>query len=248
MRMRILVVVLALFVVVVLASVSSAQDLLQPDDRYRGYPKSLIQWTSELPDLVACEKDEYYEPSDFHLAKYVSRVKVAGVRVQEFDECRWMLTSNKWRYVLRPKGTRHLVDSLGRDLFDDGSPTGKPCKNPSPFGFEIKPKGESKPTVPPLRAQLLPQPPVPQVRQEIPPSLPPSPPLVTRQVVVLPPPPPPVVIYDYVYYIPLNDLPLPPRNSWCGKKCRWTLVAIGGAAAGYAAWYYWPCPPGTVRR
>ena len=34
----------------------------------------------------------------------------------------------------------------------------------------------------------------------------------------------------------------------CGKKCKWTLVAVGGAAAGYAAYRYWPCPPGSVRR
>jgi len=39
------------------------------------------------------------------------------------------------------------------------------------------------------------------------------------------------------------------KNGFCSsKKCKIVLVAIGGAAAGYAAYYYWPCPPGTVRR
>lgn len=38
------------------------------------------------------------------------------------------------------------------------------------------------------------------------------------------------------------------KKGFCNsKKCRLTLVAVG-AAAGYAAWYYWPCPPGTVRK
>ncbi len=38
------------------------------------------------------------------------------------------------------------------------------------------------------------------------------------------------------------------RDGGCGKKCKWAIGIIVGAAAGYAAWYYWPCPPGTVRR
>lgn len=39
------------------------------------------------------------------------------------------------------------------------------------------------------------------------------------------------------------------KGGFCSSKtCRLTIVAIGGAAAGYAAWRYWPCPPGTVRR
>jgi hypothetical protein len=39
------------------------------------------------------------------------------------------------------------------------------------------------------------------------------------------------------------------KNGFCSsKKCKVMLLAIGGAAAGYAAWYYWPCPPGTTRK
>jgi hypothetical protein len=39
------------------------------------------------------------------------------------------------------------------------------------------------------------------------------------------------------------------KKGFCSsKKCRLTMLALGGAAAGYAAWYYWPCPSGTVRR
>ena len=38
------------------------------------------------------------------------------------------------------------------------------------------------------------------------------------------------------------------RDGRCGKKCKVIIGVAVGAAAGYAAWYYWPCPPGTVRR
>jgi len=40
----------------------------------------------------------------------------------------------------------------------------------------------------------------------------------------------------------------PKKGGFCSsKKCRFTVLAIGGAA-GYATWRLWPCPPGTVRR
>ena len=39
------------------------------------------------------------------------------------------------------------------------------------------------------------------------------------------------------------------KGGFCSsKKCRWGLVAVGVVGGGYAAWRYWPCPPGTVRR
>lgn len=39
------------------------------------------------------------------------------------------------------------------------------------------------------------------------------------------------------------------KGGFCSSTaCRLTVLAVGGAAAGYAAWRYWPCPPGTVRR
>ena len=84
--------------------------------------------------------------------------------------------------------------------------------------------------------------------------------------VVLPAPPPPVpeVVRPTV---PLVMQPLPTvtterelddrktlfvsekKGGFCkSKKCRWTLAMLGTAAAGGAAWYYWPCPPGTVRK
>lgn len=39
------------------------------------------------------------------------------------------------------------------------------------------------------------------------------------------------------------------RGGFCSStKCKVAIVALVGSAAGYAAWRYWPCPPGTVRR
>ena len=37
------------------------------------------------------------------------------------------------------------------------------------------------------------------------------------------------------------------HHSWCGTKCK-VFIALGGAAAGWATYYYWPCPPGTTKR
>lgn len=43
--------------------------------------------------------------------------------------------------------------------------------------------------------------------------------------------------------------PVEKKSGFCSsKKCKWTLVAIGGAAVGSVAYYYWPCPAGTVRK
>ena len=119
-----------------------------PDDRYKGYPRELIEWPKNPPtteQLKACEDQEYYEPADFHLAEGANRVKVAGTpRVLKVPECRWMLTAHsdpakRWRLVMRPVGTKICVDEQGRDLFDCGSETGKPCYNPTPLGWPILP-------------------------------------------------------------------------------------------------------------
>lgn len=216
------------------SSLVSAQEL-RPDDRFTGYPRELIEWPKggAPPDLVACQAQEYYEPADFHLKKYVSRVKVAGVRVQDYDECRWGLTRNKWRWVMRPAGTRHLVDARGRDLFDDGSPGREGCENPSPFGFVILPQTSAQfvPPPEPIPPPVPLPPPPPMVRQEAPPRM------------VMPPP------------MELEPIESPQtivvsrEKGFCSsKKCRIGAIVGGAAIAGYAAWYYWPCPPGTVRR
>jgi hypothetical protein len=158
----------------------SAQEM-KPDNRYKGYPKSLIEWPKAPPDIKACQALEFYEPADLHLRKYAGRVKVADVRIQKFDECRWMLTRNKWRWVLRPKGTKILVDDTGRDLFDGGSPAGKVCNNPSPFGVPIMPEKPEPPTpVKPEPIRVKPTP-IPQ---------PTARPVVTLQPTPTPPPPP----------------------------------------------------------
>jgi hypothetical protein len=111
-----------------------------PDDRYKGYPSTLISWPTARPNVTACVAGEYYEPVDTHLTKYADRVKVARVRVQQYDECTFMLTSKSWRWVLRPAGTKVAVDAQGRDLFDYGSPKGRKCANPRPFAVAIAPK------------------------------------------------------------------------------------------------------------
>jgi len=164
-----LVVVLVSFVVVALASVASAQDLW-PDDRYKGYPKSLIQWPVGPQDMTMCQALELYEPDDTHLTKYASRVKIAGFRVQETKECTWMDTRYGWRWAMRPIGTKVAQDAQGRDLFDYGSPAGKVCMNPRPFSVAIVPivavakrPVVSKPAlIPPMPSPpMLPPPPPP---------------------------------------------------------------------------------------
>ncbi|OGF03748.1 MAG: hypothetical protein A3H14_03200 [Candidatus Doudnabacteria bacterium RIFCSPLOWO2_12_FULL_49_8] len=69
--------------------------------------------------------------------QYTTRVKIAGYLILETDECRWGRTSGGDRWVLRPKGTKIALDALGRELFDMGSPHGKPCGNPSPYGISV---------------------------------------------------------------------------------------------------------------
>lgn len=208
-----------------LMSVSSvAAQELRPDDRYNGYLQSLIEWPKGLPDLVACQAAEYYEPADFHLTKYVNWVKVAGIRIQDYDECRWMLTRNKWRWVMRPARTAHLVDARGRDLFDEK------CGNPSPFGFIIPREVEQIVSSPQTQPAL---PPPPQIRQEAP-ALP-------RMVM------PPMEL-EVESDRDNRTLVIEKKGFCSSKKCRIAGIVGGAAIAGYATWYYWPCPPGTVRR
>lgn len=117
-----------------LEQAAQASSVITPDDRYKGYPRELIEWPTAPPNKDSCKAQEFYEPDDTHLEKYMSRVKVAPKpRVQQHDECVWMLTRNKWRYVMRPAGTKVAVDLNGRDLFDLGSGKGKVCVNPRPF-------------------------------------------------------------------------------------------------------------------
>jgi len=130
--------VLFVFAALLLPQVVAAQTFV-PDDRYNGYPKSLVNMVVTPLVLTTCVAQEYYEPLDLHLVQYETRVQVARVRVQEFDECTWMLTRNSWRWVLRPAGTKVAVDGQGRDLFDFGSPTGNKCANPRPFSAIIRP-------------------------------------------------------------------------------------------------------------
>ncbi len=158
------------------ASLASAQNVnIAPDDRYKGYPTSLVKWADALPNLSACVAGEGYEPTDTHLMQYTSRVKIAGTRVSATNECRWENTSKGWRWVLRPKGTKYALDALGRELFDMGSPNGKPCGNATPYGIPVN--------VPPAEAQVIVPPPPAPIAE------PPAP-----APVVVPPPPAAVVV------------------------------------------------------
>lgn len=136
-------VVLVVAIAIALSTLSASAQDIQPDNRFDGYPKTLIGWPSQLPDLEKCAAQEYYEPRDFHLAKYAERFgKSKGlysetmgwkyVRVQASDECVWTRTRNGDQFVVRPKGTLVAQDGQGRDLFDLGTdPSGnKGCKNP----------------------------------------------------------------------------------------------------------------------
>ena len=128
-------------IVITAASANAAwagtPDVSKPDDRYKGYPKSLYSFPPTLPDMAKCIAGEYYEPADFHLVKYAKRVEVAGYRIQPTDECTWMRTSAGDRYVRRPKGTIVAQDAMGRDLFDVGSQLKGGCWNPRPFSVPI---------------------------------------------------------------------------------------------------------------
>ncbi len=97
--------------------------------------------------------------------------------------------------------------------------------------------GENAEVPAPPQAVATPSPP-PQISRKAPPVLM-MPPLSPR----IAPPLAPL----FQPYIPQQ--PEPVRSSgFCGKKCKWTLVAVGGGAvAGYATWYYWPCIVGTRR-
>ncbi len=216
MKRRVVLLLLGVSVFVA-ASLSAVAQEMRPDDRYYGYPQSLIEWPKSPPDMDICQAAEYYEPADTHLTKYVNRVTVADTRVQRFDECVWMLTRYKWRWVLRPRGTEVLVDEQGRDLFDHGSPFGMRCDNPRPFSFVVEVERTEQST--PI--------------QRMDPS--------TFRL----PPDPVKGPWRSTAVVPTHKK----KKGLCsGKTCRWTVAVLGVAAAGYAVWYFQPCPPGTTRR
>jgi hypothetical protein len=81
---------------------------------------------------------------------------------------------------------------------------------------------------------------------------PPPPPALRTDVLRIPATPvlePPPVVGPSVRVVPAPANAPKRKGGFCSsKKCRWALVAVGAAAGGYAAWYYWPCPTGTVRK
>lgn len=148
---------MVLMMMVLVPSAAWAQ-WVPPDDRYKGYPRELVEWLKEMPsaaDLQTCKDGEYYSAADTSIAKYADRVKIAGYRTLEHDECRFELTAHsdpkkRWRLVLRPKGTQIAIDPKGRDLFDFGAPGEKVCKNPTPYGWPILPPPTEEVVAPPI--------------------------------------------------------------------------------------------------
>jgi hypothetical protein len=77
--------------------------------------------------------------------------------------------------------------------------------------------------------------------------VPPAPVEVMREDV--PPPSPRITIPRRFVPVPAPPVTPQKKGGFCSSKtCRWMAVVAGSAAAGYTAWYYWPCPPGTVRK
>lgn len=195
--------VLFLLIALLLPSAVAAQPFV-PDNRYDGYPSSLVQMTVTPLSLATCIAQEYYEPLDLHLVKYETRVKIASVRIQKYDECTWMLTRNKWRWVLRPAGTKVAQDAEGRDLFDFGSPTGNKCANPRPWSIAVVPPAE------PIFAAPAPKLEVSALK-----------PFQWRRYVLPPPPPPPIV----------PEVPAPVVQKKRNWKKIVGFVAVGAVAA-----------------
>lgn len=178
-----------------------------------------------FPTLAACSAAlesgafRFYEPKYFGLR---TRNPVNGVdRIVvplESDQCLQMLVVGGRRFVVQREGTLFRARRLA-----DGSLSlyaRDDCGNPVYNVVRTAPV-------------LL----EPEVRESQP----------IRQHYV-PPPPPRFVGPPIAKPVP-PPVSLEKKGGFCSsKKCRWTLIAIGGAVAGYATYYYWPCPPGTVRK
>jgi hypothetical protein len=179
-------IVVAFTFVLVATSAAAQTPFGKPDDRFKGYPKSLVPKFATPPtpaELTACAANKYYEPIDTHLIKYVERIKHT-IRVQKTDECTGMRTAAGDKLVLRPKGTKVAVDELGRDLFDMGSPTGKVCGNGRLFSIPVN---VPVTTTPPAVIEVPP----PAVRAPRQAPVTPEVPEVPRRVVPRQPAPPP---------------------------------------------------------
>lgn len=205
---------------------------LSPDNRYDDYKGIKIEWPSSEPDLTACKAGEYYEPSATNLARFATPED--AVRLQEHDECTWMITTTGWRWVLRRAGTKVAVDKEGRDLYDLGRNDGKVCKNPRPF---------SVPYLPPV-AEVVP-PPAPEPCNCPPPAVVVEvvlPPWEPTELVAMPPTPPAPPTYDFQTalvweegkgwwwrYTPLFCVDVrSPKDLWRPALC--AAVAAGGYA------------------
>lgn len=208
----------------------SAQSInFSADNRYEGYKGPAIVWPSTVPDPFVCKALEYYEPSATNLEQFALQHET--VRVQEHDECTWMITTSGWRWVLRRAGTKVAVDKEGRDLYDFGREDGKVCKNPRPFSIVVY--------IPPFTPARVVTP-VPPPKEEVVIELPPYNPV---RLVDMPPPPPPPPSFDYQVelvwdehgkrwwwkYTPLFCVDVRrPKDLWRPALC--AGVAVGGYA------------------
>jgi hypothetical protein len=178
-----------------------------------------------FPTLAACTEAlqsgllRFYEPRYFGLAaRNPVNQRDRVVVPLESDTCLEMLVVGGRRFVAQREGTLFRAQKLA-----DGSLSlyaRDDCGNPV-YGVVYAPSAAPPPEPSPQLASV-----------PIPPAGPPSPePRRIRE----------------------TELPSVPtgkkKGGFCSSTtCRLTLVAVGGAAAGYAVWRYWPCPPGTRHR
>ncbi len=230
-------IMLALFSLIAIATFTvSAQSAvnLSSDNRYNAYKGIKIEWPSSEPDLTTCKAGEYYEPQATNLARFATPED--RVRLQEHDECTWMITTSGWRWVLRRAGTKVAVDKEGRDLYDFGREDGKVCKNPRPFSVPYLPPIAEAPAPPSPPEPCNCPPPVVVVQVELPPWEP-------AELVAMPPAPPPPPSFDFQAelvwdkegkrwwwkYTPLFCVDVrAPRDLWRPALC--AAVAAGGYA------------------
>ncbi|HXV26676.1 MAG TPA: hypothetical protein VD862_01475 [Candidatus Paceibacterota bacterium] len=190
-------------------------------------PPNTFATMAECSGALVSGAYRYYEPKYFGLrnnepADGKSRVVVP----LESDTCLEMLVVGGRRFVVQREGTlfrafRRTDGTLVLYARND-------CGNPV-YGMEYPPY------VTPVEPEPGPE------AAEWTPILPP-----------LPGPPPPdvrVVVQQFNTERDRAEDTLKKKGGFCSsRKCRWTLGILAAGAAGTAAWYYWPCPPGTERR
>lgn len=182
---------------------------------------------------LASQNFSYYAPVDLSRKTKdpIDGKTVFGVKL-EADQCRRQLTMQGEKWVVQSEGSmmkahKNEAGELAIFARDD---CGNKDTTPTP----------TVPQTPPVTPLQPPPPPAPVV-------VPPPQPAV---------PAPPVSISDAVAKVTVVIVPspaatTPPPPTMKKSSHRWVWWVVGGAVVAggaYATWYYWPCPPGTVKR